>query len=97
MTVREAEGWTAVVPQARAAAAGLGYEGVYRRITLTVHSSLEAVGMLAAVARALADAGVACNAVSGRYHDHLFVPAARAEDALAALQRLGAEGVRPSR
>ena len=88
VTVREAEGWTAVIPQARADAAELGYEGVYRRITLTVHSSLEAVGMLAAVARALADAGVACNAVSGRYHDHLFVPAARVDDALAALRAL---------
>ena len=44
---------------------------------------------LAAVARALADAGVACNAVAGTYHDHLFVPAERAEEALRVLTALG--------
>lgn len=96
VTVREAEGWTAVVPQAAADAAGLAYDGVYRRITLTVHSSLEAVGLLAAVARALADAGVACNAVSGRYHDHVFVPAARADDAMRTLHALSAAAGGPT-
>ncbi len=90
VTVHEAEGWTAVVPRERADAAGLAYSGTFRRITLTVHSSLAAVGFLAAVARALADAGIPCNAVSGFYHDHLFVPAERASDALAVLARLGA-------
>jgi hypothetical protein len=88
VTVREAEGWTAVVPADRARSAGLAHTGVYRRVTLTVHSSLEAVGLLAAVARALADAGIACNAVAGFYHDHLFVPEARADDTLAVLARL---------
>lgn len=90
VTVREAEGWTAVVPRAQADATGLAYRGVYRRVTLTVHSSLDAVGLLAAVTRALADAGVACNAVSGFYHDHLFVPVARASDAVVVLERLAA-------
>ena len=90
VTVRELEGWTAVVPLERARAAGLAHAGAYRRVTLTVHSSLDAVGLLAAVARALADAGIACNAVAGFYHDHLFVPEARAEDAVAVLARLAA-------
>ncbi len=89
-TMREDEGWTAIVPRDRAEAAGLAYMGTFRRITLTVHSSLAAVGFLAAVARALADAGIACNPVSGAYHDHLFVPAERADDALAVLAHLGA-------
>ncbi len=88
--VQEAEGWTAVIPRDRAEAAGLAYDGPFRRITLTVHSSLAAVGFLAAITRALADAGIACNAVSGAYHDHLFVPAERADDALAVLAHLGA-------
>lgn len=88
VTVREAEGWTAVVPQRHADAAELGYDGIYRRVTLTVHSSLAAVGLLAAVTRALADARIASNAVSGYYHDHLFVPTARAADAMAVLARL---------
>jgi hypothetical protein len=88
--VREAEGWTAVVPRERAARAGLPYEGTFRRITLTVHSSLAAVGFLAAVAGALAAAGIPCNAVSGAYHDHLFVPTGRADDAIAVLSALSA-------
>ena len=88
-TVREDEGWTAVIPRGRAEAAGLRYDGAFRRITLTVHSSLSAVGLLAAVTRALAERGIACNAVSGAYHDHLFVPVGRADDALTVLSALG--------
>lgn len=60
----------------------------WAQITLRVHSSLEAVGMLAAVAGALAARGIACNVVSAYYHDHLFVPWARRDDALAALRSL---------
>jgi hypothetical protein len=70
--------------------AGLAYEGAYRQVTLTVHSSLAAVGLTAAVSRALADAGIACNMVAGYYHDHAFVPEADAGAALAALARLSA-------
>jgi hypothetical protein len=60
-------------------------------ITLTVHSSLEAVGFLAAVTVPLAEAGISVNAVSAFHHDHLFVPVERAEDAQLLLQRLAAE------
>jgi hypothetical protein len=81
-TVHEREGWTAVVPRDRADAAGLPYDGTFRRITLTVHSSLAAVGLLAAVTGRLAAAGISVNAVSAFYHDHLFVPADRAAEAL---------------
>lgn len=94
-TVWEDEGWTAVTTRDRAAAAGLPYAGTFRRITLTVHSSLEAVGFLAAVAGALADAGIACNAMSGAYHDHLFVPTDRATEAVRVLATLAAR--RPTR
>lgn len=51
-------------------------------LTLDVHSSLEAVGLTAVVARALADEGIPCNVLAGYYHDHLLVPALRAEDAI---------------
>jgi hypothetical protein len=61
-------------------------------ITLRVHSDLHAVGLTAAFARALADAGIACNVIAGVHHDHLFVPADRADDALQALAALQAGG-----
>jgi hypothetical protein len=59
-------------------------------ITLTVHSDLNAVGLTAAFARALGDAGISCNVMAAAYHDHIFVPvddAARAMNALLNLQR----------
>ena len=60
-------------------------------ITLNVHSSLEAVGFLAAITARLAAAGMGVNPVSGFYHDHLFVPAERAAEAMEILSRMVAE------
>ena len=54
-----------------------------------MHSSLEAVGLTAAVAAALAEAGISANVVAAFHHDHVFVPAERAEEALDCLRRLG--------
>lgn len=87
-TFEENEGVTAICERDSAVAAGLPFQGEYRQITLSVHSSLEAVGFLAAVSAALAKAGIPCNAVSAYHHDHLFVPAARAQEAMATLQAL---------
>ncbi len=87
-TFREAEGVSVILREDEAAQAGLGGEGPFRLITLTVYSSLQAVGLLAAVTGALAAAGISVNAVAAFYHDHLLVPAERAEEALAVLQTL---------
>ena len=89
-TMREAEGLTVVVPEADAAARGWPVAFRSAWITLTVHSDLEAVGLTAAFARALGDAGISCNVIAGVHHDHLFVPVHRAADAMAALQALQA-------
>jgi uncharacterized protein len=86
-TIREPEGPSAVVARAAADAAGLPYDFVAAWITLTVHSALDAVGLTAEVATRLARAGIACNVIAGARHDHLFVPADRAQDALAGLSR----------
>jgi hypothetical protein len=83
--IREEEGTTAILPGERAGAP-------FARITLTVHSALEGVGLTAAVSGALAEAGIACNVVAGFHHDHLFVPWERREEALAILQRLSQSG-----
>ncbi|WP_084040199.1 ACT domain-containing protein [Demequina sp. NBRC 110053] len=87
-TVREAEGLTLVLPIDAAARHGLDAAFPSRRITLTVHSSLEAVGLTAAFSRALAEAGISANVVAGAHHDHIFVPAGRASDAMTALRAL---------
>ena len=64
---------------------GLNYSFVASWITLTVHSSLEAVGLTAAFSKALAEKGISCNVVAAFYHDHLFV---RQQDAAAAMETL---------
>jgi len=83
--VVEDEGMTLVVPKALADQKGLNYEGVFKRITLQVHSSLEAVGLTAAFAAKLTDHDISANVVAGYYHDHIFVSASQAASAMAAL------------
>lgn len=88
MVFGEKEGWTCIVDEEAASRAGLSSTFPCRMITLSVHSSLEAVGFLATVLPRLAAAGMGVNPVSGFYHDHLFVPADRAEDAMRILEEL---------
>jgi hypothetical protein len=83
---REREGTTLVIRREEAESAGLPYQFASRLITLTVHSSLEAIGFLAAITGRLAEAGISVNAVSAFYHDHLFVPEHKADEALRHLQ-----------
>ncbi len=85
---KETEGLTLMLPQSQADAAGLGYTTVFAMITLSVHSSLEAVGFLAAITTCLASHNISVNPVSAVYHDHLFVPVAQADRAMALLQDL---------
>lgn len=87
-TYQEEEGLSLLIDKARADAAGLQYSSVFRGITLTVHSSLDAVGFTAAVAGKLAANGIPANVVAAHYHDHLFVPADRADYALQLLTEL---------
>ena len=91
-TVLEPEGLSVVVGSAEADRLGLDQSHPYRWITLRVHSSLEAVGLTAAVSAALTAEGISCNVIAGAFHDHLLVPAARVNDALSALTDLSANG-----
>ena len=89
---REREGTTLVMRREEAESAGLPHQFASRLITLTVHSSLEAVGFMAAITGRLAEAGISVNAVSAYYHDHLFVPERRADEALQLLQEMSRPG-----
>lgn len=88
MTFREEEGMTMIVHPDEARRLGLPGGPAFRRITLGVNSSLEAVGLTAAVASTLTAIGISANVIAAFHHDHVFVPADRAEDALACLERM---------
>ena len=75
--IREDEGLTAI---------GIDPSGEWARISLGVHSSLDAVGLTAALSKRLASLGISANIVAGRLHDHLFVPWDRREQALDCLR-----------
>ncbi|WP_432495370.1 ACT domain-containing protein [Kineococcus auxinigenes] len=89
-TVVEDEGLTLVLPAERAAELGEPAAGDerYAWISLEVHSALDAVGLTAALSRALTDAGIPANVLAGRFHDHVLVPVERAEQALRVLTAL---------
>jgi hypothetical protein len=90
-TFAEDEGISAIVPRADAERAGLHGAGPFRAITLAVNPTAVRLEWTATVSRALADAGVPANIVAAFHHDHLFVPADRAGDALRVLRRLSDE------
>jgi hypothetical protein len=85
---REQEGVTLILPRELAEDHQLDYELVFRKITLTVHSSLAAVGLLAEVTRVLAARDVPVNVISGYAHDHLFILEKDVEAALKSLEEL---------
>ncbi len=87
---REREGLTVILPRQQAERLGLTFDYVAAWITLNVHSALEAVGLTAAFAGALGQAGISCNVIAGFYHDHLFVGQADARRAMQVLQKLAA-------
>lgn len=84
----EKEGLTLILEQNSADNAGLAYDAVLRMITLSVHSSLDAVGLTAAVATKLTEHGLSANVVAAFYHDHVFVQAEKAELATSVLEGL---------
>ena len=77
--IREGEGLTAIAPDP---------QGDWARISLEVHSSLDAVGLTAEISSRLAEKGISANIVAALHHDHLFVPWDRREEALAVLHGL---------
>ena len=85
-TMREEEGLSLVLPVDIAEDAGLDVSLPMACLTLDVTSALDGIGLTAAVATALTEAGIACNIVAGFRHDHVFVPEGDAGRALQALR-----------
>lgn len=70
---REGEGITVILERQIADRRRFEYTFTAAWITLTVHSSLEAVGLTAAFSKALTEQSISCNVVAGYFHDHIFV------------------------
>ena len=85
---REKEGLSMILPVEQAETAGLGVDHPMACITLNVYSSLEGVGLTAAVASALAENNIPCNMVAAFHHDHVFVPSEKCDGAFAVLETL---------
>ncbi|MBI9098998.1 MAG: ACT domain-containing protein [Spirochaetaceae bacterium] len=85
---KEEEGLTLIVTRALAEAYALENKNVFKAITLKIHSSLNAVGLTAAVSTKLSEEGISANVVAAYYHDHIFVQAQDAERALNSLKEL---------
>lgn len=88
LVFREKEGVTAILPKSFADDESLEYESIWGLISMNVHSDLETIGFLAEITKLLRNAGISVNVVSAYYHDHLFVPFDRVQDALRVLNEL---------
>ena len=73
MLFKEKEAITLILKKEIADQLQLDYSVVMSWITLTVHSSLEAVGLTAAFSKALSEKNISCNVVAAYYRDHIFV------------------------
>ncbi len=85
---KEKEAYTVIIEKQIAEEWKLPYHFAGAWITLTVHSSLEAVGLTAAFSTALANAGISCNVVAACYHDHIFVDVKDADKAMKVLLKI---------
>ena len=88
MRFEEKEGTTLILTKSLAEMHNLPFEFESYCLTLDIHSSLEAVGFMARIASLLAEAHIPVNPVAGFYHDHLFIPAGKADEAVSILQNL---------
>ena len=84
---KEQEGNTIIIKKELADSLKFEYSFIASWITLTVHSSLEAVGLTAAFSAALSEGGISCNVVAAFYHDHIFVDKKDTENAIEILNR----------
>jgi hypothetical protein len=92
-TFQEKEGLTIIVAKHKADEFNIAYSGVFKCITLNVHSSLDAVGLTAAVSTKLTQSNISANVVAAYYHDHVFIASKDAEKALAELNILVQDGI----
>lgn len=87
-TFAETEGASVIALATILEKTGLEHERGWAKITIGATSALSAVGLTARIATVLAEAGISANIVAAYHHDHVFVPWARRDDAMAVLDNL---------
>ncbi len=85
---KEPKGNTIILKKELADSLKFEYSFVASWITLTIHSSLESVGLTATFSTALSREEISCNVVAAFYHDHIFVNKNDTEKAMEILNKL---------
>lgn len=88
----EKEGVTMILTKENAVRHKFKFDGEFAWITISIHTSLQAVGLTAAISGALADQSISCNVVSAYYHDHVFVDYHKKDLAIDCLRNLSGSG-----
>jgi ribosome-associated protein len=87
-SIREDATTSAVIAEHDAERLSLAYDGAWAWIECPLRRPSDAIRATGALVNALAGATIACKVIAGVGADHLFVPFAQREDALAALDEL---------
>lgn len=87
----EKEGYSVIMTQTQADRLNINYERLYKCLTINIHSSLDAVGLTAAISNRLTEHNISANVLAAYFHDHIFVAKLDAEQALSALKALSAQ------
>jgi len=89
----EKEGLTLIIEKQTADKNRIEYASTFSMISLTIHSSLDAVGLTAAISKKLAEKEISANVVAAYFHDHVFVPKEKAPLAVKCLNELQQESL----
>lgn len=87
-TFQEKEGVTIIATNEYLAKNGLQPEALFAKLTVEIETSLQLVGLTAALATKLSENNIAANVISGYFHDYIFVQYEVREKALEFLNSL---------
>ncbi len=87
-TFWEDEGQTIVATVDFLEESKIPYDGPFAKLSIKVHTSLELVGLTAALSTKLTEEGISANVIAAYFHDHIFVQYTNKDQAIKALLTL---------